>query len=122
MDRERGDPKPASSQLILIHEALGYGDTIPMDSEQVQRLDDASLRDLSRFERPLHLPRLDRMESSDADEDSVAQRYPHYAGRWLAAFAPVGNTGFVVIFQTREDEALGAPWSRRPAPSPSRAT
>ncbi|MFS8064996.1 MAG: hypothetical protein ACMG6S_01365, partial [Byssovorax sp.] len=85
-DRERADPKPASSQLILIHEALGYGDAIPMNSEQVQRLDDASLRDLSRFDRPLHLPRLDRMESSDAYEDPVAQRYPHYAGRWLAAF------------------------------------
>jgi len=106
-DRERADPRPASSHVILIHEALGYGDAIPMDSEPVQRIDAASLRDLSRFERPLHLPRLDQMESSDTYEDPAAPRYPRYTGRWLAAFAPVGNTGFVVIFQTREDEALG---------------
>jgi hypothetical protein len=29
-----------------------------------------------------------------------------FAGRWLAGFAAVGHTGFVVIVQTRADEAL----------------
>jgi hypothetical protein len=29
-----------------------------------------------------------------------------YAGRWLAAFAPVGNTPLVVIVQTRFDDAV----------------
>jgi len=29
-------------------------------------------------------------------------------GTWLAAFAPVGHTGFVVIVQTRENAVLAA--------------
>src|SRR5439155_16117851 len=31
---------------------------------------------------------------------------PGFEGRWLAGFAPVGDTGFVVIVQTRYDAAL----------------
>jgi serine/threonine-protein kinase len=34
--------------------------------------------------------------------DPVAGRYPQYLGRWLAGFAPVAGTPFVVIFQTRD--------------------
>jgi serine/threonine-protein kinase len=106
--RERASAKPASTHLILIHEALAYGDAIPIENPLIQRIDDASIRDGSRYDRPLHLPRLDRMESSDAYEDPAAQHNPTFAGRWLAAFAPVGNTGFVVVFQTRAEEALGS--------------
>jgi hypothetical protein len=32
---------------------------------------------------------------------------PVYAGRWLAGFAPVGNTEFVVVVQQRYAEAIG---------------
>jgi hypothetical protein len=31
---------------------------------------------------------------------------PLLGGRWLAAFAPVGATGYVVLVQTRESEAI----------------
>ena len=31
---------------------------------------------------------------------------PGYEGRWLAGFAPVGDTGFIVIVQTRYDAAV----------------
>jgi hypothetical protein len=31
---------------------------------------------------------------------------PGFEGRWLAGFAPVGDTGFVVIVQTRYDAAV----------------
>jgi hypothetical protein len=34
---------------------------------------------------------------------------PGFSGRWLAAFAPVGRTGFVVLVETRCPDALG--WS-----------
>jgi len=34
--------------------------------------------------------------------DPVAARYPQYLGRWLAGFAPVAATPFVVIYQTRD--------------------
>ena len=32
----------------------------------------------------------------------MAGRYPQYLGRWLAGFAPVAGTPFVVIYQTRD--------------------
>ncbi|OAI49970.1 hypothetical protein AYO44_05930 [Planctomycetaceae bacterium SCGC AG-212-F19] len=38
--------------------------------------------------------------------DPVAKRLPQYAGRWLAGFAPVGNTEYVVIVQHRYEEAI----------------
>jgi serine/threonine-protein kinase len=34
---------------------------------------------------------------------------PGFDGPWLAAFAPVGNTGFVVLVQTRHDAVLSWP-------------
>jgi len=34
--------------------------------------------------------------------DPVSARYPQYLGRWLAGFAPVSGTPFVVIYQTRD--------------------
>jgi hypothetical protein len=38
--------------------------------------------------------------------DPAGQRDPAYAGRWLAGFAPVGDTGLIVIVQQRHDEAV----------------
>ena len=40
--------------------------------------------------------------TDDAHRDPVRG----YEGRWLAGFAPVGDTGFVVIVQTRYDAAV----------------
>ncbi|MCI0458444.1 MAG: serine/threonine protein kinase [Gemmataceae bacterium] len=46
-------------------------------------------------------------EAMDAHyEDPVAATDREYAGRWLAGFAPVGNTEFVVIVQQRYDEVV----------------
>ena len=38
--------------------------------------------------------------------DPVAAVAKEYAGRWIAGFAPVGNTGFVVIVQQRFEDAV----------------
>lgn len=38
--------------------------------------------------------------------DPVASVAKEYAGRWIAGFAPVGNTGFVVIVQQRFADAV----------------
>lgn len=38
--------------------------------------------------------------------DPVASVAPEYAGRWIAGFAPVGNTGFIVAVQERFDDAV----------------
>ena len=34
--------------------------------------------------------------------DPVARRHPQFLGRWLAGFALVADTPFVVIYQTRD--------------------
>ncbi len=38
--------------------------------------------------------------------DPVSSVANEYAGRWIAGFAPVGNTGFVVVVQQRFDDAV----------------
>jgi serine/threonine-protein kinase len=54
---------------------------------------------------------LDAAEAvDDGYEDPVGATNPAYAGRWLAGFAPVGNTELVVIVQQKREEwsdALG---------------
>jgi eukaryotic-like serine/threonine-protein kinase len=105
-DRDRDTPVPASTHLILLHPDYVYGEATPIENEQVRRIDEASRSPLLRIERPLGLPPPNLVMSSDDYEDPVAKKYPRYAGRWIAGFAPVGNTGFVVIVQTREEEAL----------------
>jgi hypothetical protein len=42
----------------------------------------------------------------DYYEDPLGERSEKYVGRWLAGFAPVGNTEFVVIVQQRYKEAV----------------
>ena len=44
-------------------------------------------------------------------DDSHRDPVPGFEGRWLAGFASVGSTGFVVIVQTHYDAAL-APHAR----------
>ncbi len=38
--------------------------------------------------------------------DPMSTRDSRYAGRWLAAFAPVGNTDLIVVVQQRYDEVI----------------
>ena len=42
----------------------------------------------------------------DNYHDPVASFAKEYAGRWIAGFAPVGNTGFVVVVQQRFEDAV----------------
>lgn len=107
-DRERDSPYPESSHLILLHPDYENGEAAAIENEQIRKLDEASRSPSLRIERPLGLPPPDLVTSSDDYEDPVAKKYPRYAGRFLAGFAPVGNTGYVVVVQTREDEALSA--------------
>jgi eukaryotic-like serine/threonine-protein kinase len=107
-DRDRDPPQPASTHLIPLHPYYVYGDATPIENEQVRRLDEASRDPLLRIERPLGLPPPNLVTSSDDYEDPVAKKYRNDAGRWIAGFAPVGNTGYVVIVQTREEEALAS--------------
>jgi serine/threonine-protein kinase len=42
----------------------------------------------------------------DNYRDPVASVAKEYAGRWIAGFAPVGNTGFLVVVQQRFEDAV----------------
>jgi serine/threonine-protein kinase len=100
-DRERGG-WPEVSHMILLHPRYGYGEADPLSSAQVEMLDRASQGRL-RIEQPLRLPSSSLVTSSDDYRDPAAERHPEFAGRWIAGFAPVGNTGIVVIVQTPHD-------------------
>ncbi|MGE5306075.1 MAG: hypothetical protein ACM3TN_22435 [Alphaproteobacteria bacterium] len=39
-------------------------------------------------------------------KDPVSKVAKEYAGRWIAGFAPVGNTGFVVVVEQRFEDAV----------------
>ena len=47
--------------------------------------------------------------------DPIGQSHADYQGHWIAAFAPVGNTGFFVIVQERYEDVLRVdpfgPWN-----------
>jgi eukaryotic-like serine/threonine-protein kinase len=110
-DRERAEIAPATPYLILRHPAYEYGEAIGMDGEHIRKLDERSRDPSLRLERPLGLPRPDLVTSSDDYRDPVAARHPEYSGRWIAGFAPVGNTGFVVIVQSQADGDWKPVWS-----------
>lgn len=102
-DIERGDPSaPRPPYMVLLHPEYAYGEADPLTNAQVQGLEAAS-RGMLRLERPLQLPDPSLVTSSDDYRDPAAERHSQYAGRWLAGFAPVGNTGLVVVVQTPYD-------------------
>ena len=43
---------------------------------------------------------------NQSQSDAAAAVDKTYEGRWIAGFAPVGNTGFVVVVQQRFDDAV----------------
>jgi serine/threonine-protein kinase len=100
-----GDPSephkmPQPEFVVLVHPAMQPAQSaVPFDRTQF----------------PADFPRTCRQEfvSNDARptsalkkrdyRDPYASRDPEYDGPWLAGFAPVGNTGFVVVVQQKED-------------------
>ena len=103
----REDPNPpGGGYVILRHPAYQRGD--PALSVSGQRL------------RAIHRPRHGnefRLTDPDRDpdpeqaidldyRDPLGDRDPSYAGRWLAGFAPVGNTELVVLVQQRYDATV----------------
>src|SRR5678815_719141 len=95
-DRSRDTTKGEGEYVVLLHEGLPHGAEVVIDSPR--------LRDLrvTRAERN----QLRRLDPEPITDDSHRDPVPGFEGRWLAGFAPVGDTGFVVIVQTRYDAAL----------------
>jgi hypothetical protein len=95
-DRSRDTTKGEGDYVVLLHEGLPHGAELVIDSPRLRELR------ATRTERnPLRWPAPEPI-TDDAHRDPV----PGFEGRWLAGFAPVGDTGFVVIVQTRRDAAV----------------
>jgi hypothetical protein len=87
----------------------------PLDNRRLQSLPrpnpDAPELQLSpaAAPRPRAAPSIGASVEGMTDDfytDPMSQRDSRYGGRWLAAFAPVGNTEMVVIVQQRYDEVI----------------
>jgi hypothetical protein len=96
-DRSRLTTEGEGDYVVILHDGLTHGAGIAVDSPRLRELRTTRMeRNQLRWIDPEPI-------TDDAHHDPV----PGFEGRWLAGFAPVGDTGFVVIVQTRNDAALG---------------
>jgi len=96
LDRSRYTADDAGQYIFILHDKLEHGKKVVIDSPRLREL--RVTRAVSQQLRWVdHEPITD-----DAHRDPV----DGFEGRWLAGFAPVGATGFVVIVQTRYDAAV----------------
>jgi hypothetical protein len=95
-DRSRDTTKGEGEYVVLLHEGLPHGAEVVIDSPRLRELR------VTRAERN----QLRRLYPEPIPDDAHRDPVPGFEGRWLAGFAPVGDTGFVVIVQTRYDAAL----------------
>lgn len=113
-------PPGPPEYLILRHPSYWRsGEAIALDNDHVRNLGKSSQEAENHVFHPLRLPDERWVGSSDDYEDplgkgnadpkkgTVMPADTRFAGRWLTGFAAVGHTGFMVIVQTRADEALG---------------
>jgi len=94
-ERIGGQTSMPSDFAYLVHPKLGFGDKLLLDRKHAALLQRAFRADTGRqFELSSTLP----LPSADYVD-------PLLGGRWLAAFAAVGNTGHFVVVQTRDEAA-----------------
>jgi hypothetical protein len=95
-DRSRTDPDVAGKYFIVLHDRLPHGAGVSIESSRLQHLRvNRTERDQLRWTDPVPI-------TDDAHRDPM----PGFEGRWLAGFAPVGKTGFIVIVQSRYDDVV----------------
>ena len=89
--------------VVLFHPAYRRG---------VHAVEFPNTTKIGRIPEPLHDRQLQLPDSNllippeDDYRDPVSSVTKDYEGRWIAGFAPVGNTGFVVVVQQRFEEAV----------------
>lgn len=89
---------PRSDHLILRHPAMKKGDpAVEVKNDVLDRIQAARLAGRS-------LPPEEAMD--DNYIDPLGEHEQDFAGQWLAGFAPVGNTEFVVVVEQRYDKAI----------------
>jgi len=96
-DPARGGAPP--EYLILLHPAYTRG----QDAVEFNRAK-LPVSWPRRCEKELSEEEVGRVPHERADySDPFGKKNGAYQGRWLAGFAPVGNTGFIVIVQQRDE-------------------
>jgi hypothetical protein len=102
-DRARGQPTLPAADVytVIVHEGLGRGMPVLLDRQTARRLARAFAESLPPGREQFHIPTFGGM-TLEGYRDPVSNE----PGQWLAAFAPIGHTGFAVIVQTREKAAL----------------
>lgn len=112
-DRNTHNQPLPEDHVILIHDALAAGVTAPMKSHRAVHTA-VSLAEKSNPDRGLEQLLLPEPNAVTFDEnfcDPVMDGPCEDAsgkpkeGRWLAGFAPIGNTGFVAIVETPRETA-----------------
>lgn len=113
LDNERAskDAPLPNDHIIVVHSFLARGATETLgDNAAVHRA--TELADRSNPGRDLDQLRLTGMDAvaseaghCDPVKDGDCRSVKPHEGRWLAGFAPVGNTGFVAIVETLRDDA-----------------
>ena len=98
---EAGKPAPGG-YIILLHEGLEHGESLPLDGGLAHELDEVRRALPAAEGEQLRMPEPWPTVTITEHRDPLATR----EGPWLAAFAPVGYTGFVVIVQTPTDAAF----------------
>jgi hypothetical protein len=107
-DRDAALPEEGEARyLVLLHPAYRTGEEpVPIRNQRLQ-----ALQERERSPVELRLPDPKHFDSPFArDEqyrDPVATRSTGSQGRWLASFAPVGNSEFTVLVQQPAEEAIG---------------
>jgi hypothetical protein len=99
-DRDCAECPLPQGHLILLHDRLEHGEAIHVDSAPLRAIDAAISQEL-RLD-PFHLAPEDLALSEDDHHDPLDPDV-----RWLAGYAPVGQTGYVVTVMTRHDAAVG---------------
>ncbi|QDT55012.1 Serine/threonine-protein kinase PrkC [Caulifigura coniformis] len=93
--------------LVDMRESPAYLLDHPWMTEQESRdLEDEKLKErlvLSQEQREA----VEKLIPSSRYDDPIARTDERYAGPWLAAFAPVGKTGWYAIVQERRSSAVG---------------
>jgi serine/threonine-protein kinase len=102
-------PAPAEEvpeYLVLLHPAYRRGDAaVALPAERLPAVPRPERGDEFRLAEPWQGLRPE--QAMDAHyADPLAARDARYAGRWLAGFAPVGDTEFVVIVQQRYGDVV----------------
>jgi len=97
LEPERGDlPGQSIRQFtFLVHPLLGRGEKRTLDRELGVSLEHAFKTAESRGRGQFELETVPPIQRADYVD-------PLLGDRWLAAFAPVGGTGYVVLVQTRD--------------------